>query len=125
MLTMLHAVDCLRLCRAIGLRDYLLLCRITSGRRKSAWSTVPALRDIPAELAELGCMLGAALTRAQYLALLEREVATPDQFELAEAAGLADCLGVTENRALELQETVHNGKRQEAALAPLLPPPTE
>jgi helicase len=80
---------------------------------------------IPAELAELGGMLGAALTRAQYLALLEREVATPDQFELAEAAGLADCLGVTENRALELQETVHKGKRQEAALAPLLPPPTE
>jgi hypothetical protein len=35
------------------------------------------------------------------------------------------CLGVTENRVLELQKTVHKGGRQEEALTPLLPPPME
>jgi helicase len=83
---------------------------------------------IPAEVAGLGGILGARLTRAQYLSLLERGVATPDQFEPADAAGLADCLGVTENRLLELQAAVHKGRRQEeeaAAVSPLLPSPTE
>jgi len=81
---------------------------------------------IPAELAELGTILGAALSRAQYLSLLERGIMTPDQFESTETRTLVDCLRVTESRALELQEVLQERKQQgEAMIVPLLPPPTE
>jgi len=81
---------------------------------------------IPTELAELGAVLGAALTRAQYLSLFELGIMTPDQFENGEPLALVDCLRATENRVLELQEAVQEGKRQQdEVLVPLLPPPIE
>jgi ATP-dependent DNA helicase len=81
---------------------------------------------IPTELAELGTVLGAALTRAQYLSLLEQGIMTPDRLESAEPIDLVDSLRVTENRVLELQEALQEGKRRrEEVLVPLLPPPTE
>jgi helicase len=81
---------------------------------------------IPTEMAELGTILGAVLSRAQYLSLLEQSIITPDQFVSAKTLALVDCLRVTENRVLDLQEAVQEDKRQrEEILVPLLPPPTE
>jgi helicase len=81
---------------------------------------------IPTELAELGTVLGAELSRSQYLSLLERGIMTPEQFESAEPIALVDCLRATQNHVLELQEAVQEGKRRrEGVLVPLLPPPIE
>jgi helicase len=80
---------------------------------------------IPAELAELGSILGGTLTRAQYLTLLEHEAVTPDQFGLAAPETLADWLSVTANEADRLQKVVADARRRGDELVPLLPPPVE
>lgn len=81
---------------------------------------------LPVELVELGTLLGATLTRAQYLTLLERGLTTPDQFGPVQPATLADYLGIKEARVLEIQALLHERKRQQnAVIGSLLPPPTE
>ena len=81
---------------------------------------------IPAELVELGMILGAELTRAQYLSLLGYGITSPAQVEASDATNLADWLNVSEARATELQALLHGRERQsEESFAPLLPPPTE
>ncbi|RSM37841.1 DEAD/DEAH box helicase [Amycolatopsis balhimycina DSM 5908] len=81
---------------------------------------------IPAELVDLGMVLGAELTRAQYLALLGHGITTPDEVEASDVESLADHLNVSTARAAELQAFLHNRERQsEESFVPLLPPPTE
>lgn len=81
---------------------------------------------IPVELVELGAALGAALTRAQYLSLLEEGLATPDQFEVADIAIVAAHLGVTEVRVTYLRDMLQERERQrDDTFSPLLPPPME
>jgi hypothetical protein len=80
---------------------------------------------IPAELAELGGILGAALTRAQYLTLLDHGVVTPDQFGLADTESLAGWLTIAVSDARRLQKVVADTRRSEDEPVPLLPPPTE
>jgi len=70
-------------------------------------------------------VLGATLTRAQYLSLLEQGLATPDQFDVADVATVAANLDISEDRVAELQNVLRARRRQQAAAAPLLPPPTE
>jgi hypothetical protein len=81
---------------------------------------------IPAELVELGMVLGAELTRAQYLSLLDYGITGPDEVEASDTTSLASWLNVSEARATELQALLHGRERQsEESFAPLLPPPTE
>lgn len=82
---------------------------------------------LPAELVELGTILGAAVTRAQYLSLLEHGITTADQFEAAADSGdLARVLGVKEERAVVLQTLLtERGRQHDAAFESTLPPPTE
>ncbi|PWK81953.1 hypothetical protein C8D88_11569 [Lentzea atacamensis] len=81
---------------------------------------------IPAELVELGMVLGAELTRAQYLSLLQAGITSPDEVEASDATSLANCLTVSEARATQLQALLHERVRQSnESFAPLLPPPTE
>jgi replicative superfamily II helicase len=89
-------------------------------------TTVRLELGVPAELAELGTILGSALTRAQYLSLFNRGVMAPDQFESHDATALSNCLGMPEDSVSILQEVVQETRgRREETLAPLLPPPTE
>jgi hypothetical protein len=80
---------------------------------------------IPAQLAELGSLLGTTLARAQYLTLLEHGVATPEDLRLVAPEGLADWLGVTANEAGRLQKVMADAGRSEDEPVPLLPPPVE
>lgn len=81
---------------------------------------------VPVELVELGTALGAALTRAQYLALLEQGLTSPEQFEAADPVVLASHINVSETRAAELQVLLRQRKAQQVAdIGPLLPKPTE
>lgn len=81
---------------------------------------------IPAELVELGMVLGAELARPQYLSLLDNGITNSDEVEASDAGSLADWLNVTKARATELQALLHGRERQsEESFAPLLPPPTE
>jgi helicase len=80
---------------------------------------------LPAELAELGLALGAALTRAHYLSLLENGITTPDEFAATEATTLIDHLSLPKGRVIELQELLRERRRQEDEQIPLLPPPAE
>jgi helicase len=88
--------------------------------------TMARLELGPVELVELGMVFGSALTRAQYLSLLECGLTTPNQFEAADNASLAGCLDITRERVIELQTLLQERKRQRGdALTPLLPIPTE
>jgi len=80
---------------------------------------------IPADLADLGGILGATLTRAQYLTLLEHGVGTPDQFELADTESLAGWLSVTVDEARRLKKLVADARPTDDGPVPLLPPPAE
>jgi helicase len=80
---------------------------------------------IPADLAELGSMLGANLTRAQYLTLLERGAINPEKFGLSETESLADWLTIAPNEARRLQKLVTDARRGDDGPVPLLPPPAE
>ena len=81
---------------------------------------------LPAELVELGTALGADLTRAQYLSLLEQGVMTADQFEAADSVDLARILGVKEERAAVLQMLLtERGRQHETPFKLILPIPTE
>lgn len=81
---------------------------------------------LPVELVELGIVFGAALTRAQYLSLLEHGLTTPDQFETADNTTLTDYLDLTKARVVALQTLPQERKRQQDdALTPLLSVPTE
>jgi helicase len=80
---------------------------------------------IPAELAELGGILGGALSRAQYLALLEGGLATTGQFASADTTTLAGRLDIRRNEAAALQKVVRERMRSHDVTTPLLPPPVE
>lgn len=80
---------------------------------------------LPVELVELGMVFGVALTRAQYLSLFERGLTMPHQFKAADNTTLTDCLDITNVRVVELQTLLQERKRQQDALTPLLPVPTE
>ncbi|WP_051030174.1 DEAD/DEAH box helicase [Nocardia takedensis] len=81
---------------------------------------------IPAELVELGMVLGTELTRAQYLSLLYHGITSLDKATASSTMDLATWLNFSETRAVELQALLHESKRQSAeSFAPLLPPPTE
>jgi ATP-dependent DNA helicase len=81
---------------------------------------------IPAELVELGMVLGAELTRAQYLALLDNGITSPDEVGVSNVENLANWLNVSEAKVIELQALLQRRERRsEESFAPLLPPPTE
>jgi hypothetical protein len=81
---------------------------------------------LPVELVELGTLLDTSLSRAQYLSLLERGIATADQFDVAKCVILTEAVGITRARILELQELVRIRRKQQDDLsAPLLSDPTE
>jgi len=68
---------------------------------------------LPAELVELGLIFGAALTRAQYLQLLERGITTPEQFEVTESAVRVDDLDITEAQVSKLYTLLQKYRRQQ------------
>jgi hypothetical protein len=79
---------------------------------------------IPADLVELGQLLGGELSRGQYLALLHAGLADPASIDQGTPEDLLACLGDKDRVALVLERV---GQRSEAGtiIAPLLPPPAE
>jgi hypothetical protein len=79
---------------------------------------------IPADLVELGELLGGELSRAQYLVLLHAGLGDPASIDQGTPEDLLACLGDKDRVALVLERV---GQRPEAGTvtAPLLPPPAE
>lgn len=81
---------------------------------------------LPVELVELGLIFGAALTRAQYLRLLERGITAPEQFKATESTVLIEDLGIAEAQIAELHTLLQTYRSQQNdTITPLLPAPTE